>query len=502
MGHTVIDIPGNKNTPVNVALNSLGVPVDFVLLELYGNSVPIDGVRECDHELVAYCIDSPLNMFWLKEACSLFDHVFVDQQSSVEELRKDGINACWLPLCCQQSYFVEPQEKIYDISFIGTINKHRLKRSNLLDHIQKQFTINLVQHVSMREAQKIFAQSRIVLNENIFSGLTLRVFQGLAANALVLTEKGAAGVDSCFVDGEHLVEFTPYDVLEKLHSLLADSERREEIAHAGRLLCEQEHTSTSRAKALLSAIHDKTACNPRQDDACRQWRDLRARYMFAMRFGGGLNDIMQGLESIARSHQPYAPDALLKLGDIYARSGHPQRAEYCYTTSAQMQDDYKAWVKLALLHVSGNAVTKANTAINNALKKSACASLVYDDILIKLDDDISRVLFLAAKLYFLHGAVFDMGFIKFFKDIVPDTATDVAFMLWEHKPCPQTMELLLDCVAEHHLEGELLPELLSGIRKGCLSDSQILHTAKIAARYYDLKTADTILSAYKASKHI
>lgn len=499
LGHTVVDIPANKDIPLHIRIQNLSIPIDFVLLELYGNAIPVEGIRECDHELVAYCIDSPLNGFWAREACALFDHVFVDQRSTVDAFAQHGITSCWLPLCCQEAYFVDPEEKIYDIAFIGTINEQRLKRYHLLKHIQKYFTVNTFQHVPMNKAQKIFAQSKIVLNENFFSGLTLRVFQGLAANTLVFTEKDAVGVDSYFIDGEHLVEFTPYDILEKLHSLLTAPERRERIAHSGRLLCEREHTSESRARTLLSAMRDKTAYNPRKDEACRHWHELRARYLYAMRFGGVLNTVMKEFETVSRDNGPYSSEALLKLGDIYARSGHIQRAEHCYLASSEVRNTYAAWVKLALLYVHMDDSAKAKKAIDNALQATPHASLLDKDAPhVNWRDEISRIFFLAAQIYFAHGDRFDMGFVKYFTDIVPDTALDVAFMLWRRTPCPQAMEMLLRCVAPYHLEGELLPDLLSGIRNGCLSNSQILRTAEIAARYYDLDTADTILSAFKS----
>ena len=100
LGHEVTHLPLPAPFSLAEALSSTPSPPDMVILEIWGgiSALPQD-LADCPCPLVAYCIDSSLNTYWLSDFCQTFDYIFVDQLVSVQALRKKGLRAHWLPLC-------------------------------------------------------------------------------------------------------------------------------------------------------------------------------------------------------------------------------------------------------------------------------------------------------------------------------------------------------------------------------------------------------------------
>ena len=84
-GHTVHELVIRKGETLRDALKAAPEPVDLVIWELFGAASDIQAVTPCEQPLVAYCIDTPLNAFWLKPCVKNFDAVFVDQPQCVED---------------------------------------------------------------------------------------------------------------------------------------------------------------------------------------------------------------------------------------------------------------------------------------------------------------------------------------------------------------------------------------------------------------------------------
>lgn len=492
-GHEIIEIPKKDS------LNLDNTSADLVLLELFGNNIPLAGLSGCRQNLVAYCVDSPINEFWLRDACKLFDYVFVDQKSTLNNFGAAGINARWLPLCAQKAYFTDnTPEKIHDISFVGSIDGGRTKRCNLLRLLQGAFPLNIRSGISVGQTQQVFSQSRTILNENLFPGLTLRVFQGMAANSLVFTEESSVVANGPFRDNEHMVCFNSNNVIEKLNLVLSSYHKYEEIAHNASRVCRAAHTSETRAAELLDAIGQNDAHNLRMSDSERKWHELQARYLSILRFGGILNDIIGDFKQLAGSDSPMASKALTELGNINARNGNLSQADKYYTSSISVQDNPTAWMKMAMSRICREDFSGAKAAVARAREFfQASPDFDADNQFGEISDERGRILAGIAMMYYQQGRTFDLGFGKSYRDNVPDTAFEVASLAWDTGPHPALLDFMLRCLRPYGLEGELLPKLSAAISNGQLNDRQILQTAEIAAQYYDMTLADTIISAFK-----
>lgn len=97
-GHRIYDLDIKAGQNLDAALKSLPRPMDLVVWEFYGGFSELRKFSGCEPPVAAYCIDTPLNEFWLAPCMKNVDYVFVDQPQCVPSMAKHGIQAAWLPL--------------------------------------------------------------------------------------------------------------------------------------------------------------------------------------------------------------------------------------------------------------------------------------------------------------------------------------------------------------------------------------------------------------------
>lgn len=178
----------------------------------------------------------------------------------------------------------------------------------------------------------LFAKSKIVLNENLFNGVTLRVFQGMASGAMLLTEQANNGLLELFENQRHLVAFTPETLIEKADYYLKNEKKRLSIAAAGQAEILTRHTLQHRAETLLETCAPILDARPQRQMPYRLSQAAGAYALLAERFSG------QALLFLARSEQ--AAHAALK----HTHSSRRVRAlafeflGHCLITGNQPQD--------------------------------------------------------------------------------------------------------------------------------------------------------------------
>lgn len=500
-GHQVHDLALHEGEDLQAALKAAPFPVDVVIWELFGGYSHIHALTPCEQPLVGYCIDTPLNEFWIKNCAKNFDHIFVDQPQCVPSLAAHGSEASWLPLPAKNAYFQPPRDKKHTLTFIGRATAHRLKRTNLLRLIQSRFEIHCMSGLDVAASQKIFSQSRIILNENYFPGLTLRVLQGLSAGSLVFTENSPYGADFGLEDGRDLVTYTPHTVLERLAELVEKDEDFAAIGLHGQETCHRLFASEKVAAELLARVgtaQKKAPCG----DADYLWNQAAAELLFVQRFGGSLGRAMRRLEALADSCPDRAAAAHVLMGDVEARLNREAAAREHYRKALERAPESTANLKLAFLDIRRNAPDAARSALLAYLRHAGdTAGAGLEGRLSAAGGTTPQALLLAlAGIYLDLGRPWDMGFHKDSPDPVPDTALEAARLSWGYAPTPAALELMLRCLRPAHMEGELLPTLLGALKMGLLSPVQILDTARLAYEYYDRETAAAIMSAMKKAR--
>lgn len=496
-GHQVYNLVLDGNTSLDSALKSLPVPIDLVVWEFYGAFSNIRALSPCETPLAAYCIDTPINEFWLKPCMRNIDYVFVDQPQCVKAFCDSGIRASWLPLPAQKSWFLPWRPKKRELTFIGTTSKFRQKRSNLLNLIQAKFKLDILSGLDLATAQSVFSESKVILNENFFPGLTLRVLQGLSAGTVVFTEHSPYGDNFGVADGRDLVCYNPDNVLDRLSDLLENYEKYYDISINGQQKCKELYSCGRVASDLVAAIVTDGMRKKQMDQNEQDWNRIFSELMFGQRFGGNLSRSMTLLKEIAASSEENAADAHRLLGDIQLRFKGGHLAREHYETALEMDPGNVAALKLALLYIYQKKPDIAIKSVLSWIKSQDGFKCDLGNVLGEGKDMGQGILKLIGEIYLFLGRRWDMGFQKAFNDPVPDTAFDVAEMAWRLYPSSWSLDMMTRCLRPSQLQGELLPYLLEGEKLGLLSETQLLETAQTAFNYYDWETATRIMGSLK-----
>lgn len=499
-GHEVLPLPPGEGE-INDLIAGLGQTPDLVLLEVWP-SLPLPGnLAACPHRLAAWCIDAPLNEYWIADAARLFDDVFVDQSSTAGRFQRMGLKNAWLPLCALEQYFRSPTRKTRDIVFVGTLSPWRVKRANLLTLLKRHFTVHVCQNASTAAMIDLFATSRLVLNENLFDGLTLRVFQGLASGSALLTEKGR-GMGAFFKNGRDLITYAPRTLIATVEAALACPERLEEIGRTGQENCRRHHTSRIRALQFLKAIETDAARNPRLPLARRRLAEALARYRLLQRSGGSLLPVVAAFRELAAGESAIAARAALELGDIEARASRPAAALPWYEQAKkQGAEGLKglADIKMAALSLQRGETEAARRHLAEALLELPGVRPPDPDALLQ-DADPARLYFQMGRLLAELGSWASVGFARSEPEQAPDTALDALLLSWRERPDPECLDLMLECAARCGVEGELLGCCLEGIRRGALTGRQIARAAELAERYYNPDMARALLAGLRVAR--
>lgn len=499
-GHDVTDIALGREASLTELAETAGGRPDLVLLELWGDTpLPAD-IAACPFRLAVYCVDTPLNAFWLRHLAQVCDDVFVDQRSGLADFARVGVKASWLPLCVSRSDIMPDMEKEFFVTFVGRTTIFRRKRNNLLRLIGRHFPLHLAESLTRREMLTLFARSRVVLNENLFDGLTLRVFQGLASGATLLTEKGGDGVDALFADGEHLVTFDADNVLRVLDALEKHPERCREIGQRGQACCAAHHTSTARAATFLEHIASDASRNPRRPPEERRLAEARARYCHALRHGGPYAASIRTFAAAVDAGGPLGADAAHWLGSILARQGDTAKARELLTLAAGQTglEGFVAAAKLGLTFLYQDDLAGAGRALKTAVSRLPPAEIPrpLPDLVREAQPGQALFLFLAEALLEA-GRVFDLGFLKPRPERYPDYAFEYAGLAWAQGHSAAALDLLLRCAEACRAQPEIMDALKTAMAEGLATDRQILYAAELALRLYDPETAAAITASFR-----
>lgn len=500
LGHEVLRINPSGNEPLNELIEAAGGAPDMVILELFGDTPLPRGLSDCPHPLAAYCVDAPLNEFWLIHLARVFDFIFVDQPHAVESFRKRGIEAQWLPLFAYRTDLRPATPKEHLITFVGRTSAFRTKRNNLLKTIAQRHPIHVVQGVNRGQMQDLFARSQIVLNENLFPGLTLRMFQGLASGGLLLTEEGPTSVAPHFQPGLHLETYRPDNLLQVIDRLAADPGLCAEIGRHGRELCEGHHLSEHRAQTLIDATcTGRPLCRP-LSQARRRFHEATANYHKIRRFGGQYQESVETWGELAAQVEDgwLACMAKQMIGDFLARKGEYAQARNHFAATAGLTRDetLAAALKTVMTRLRDSDTDQILGAIIT-LKTQHPERIDphwpgYRAELKKLGLQ-TAALHLLARVLIDADRIIDQGFRKQEDAPLPETALEYALLAWQGRPGAETLDLILLCLDEAGLAPEALPFLRQAILCGIAKDGHMRRAARLAEDYYDHDLARAIM---------
>jgi len=225
-----------------------------------------------------------------------FDYAFSAQRDFVGVLRRAGHpQAYWLPLACDPSLNRRYDlPKRYDIGFVGATGKGYERRRALLERLGRRYTINDYRRpYTPAEMARLYSESRIVFNCSLHDEVNMRVFEGPAAGAVLLTDRIGNGLSELVTDREHVVMYDDAQVLDLADELLRDDALWERIARQGYEHMRTHHTYEQRVDTILAAIFPRSggvhgAAPLRQRDQA----DVRLAYADVYARAGRLDDTL------------------------------------------------------------------------------------------------------------------------------------------------------------------------------------------------------------------
>lgn len=218
---------------------------------------------DCPHPNIYWCSDTHINdpkfgnsYPYRLEMAKKFDKVFVAQKRAVEEFKRDGIEAEWMPHAFEPQAYpkINFANKDYDVCFVGHINTQN--RIDFLDRMFKEFPNFFYGQRRFEEAAEKFCKSKIVLNIAMTDDINMRNFEIMGTGSFCLTN-WIPTIEELFEDGKHLVLYKSFDeAVDKAKYYLSHDSEREKIAQAGYEEVMAKHTIDHRTNRILDAVNN------------------------------------------------------------------------------------------------------------------------------------------------------------------------------------------------------------------------------------------------------
>jgi 2-polyprenyl-3-methyl-5-hydroxy-6-metoxy-1,4-benzoquinol methylase/Tfp pilus assembly protein PilF len=254
--------PHKIDTPLNVSYAEIlgamepGFEPQLFLWVDSGKKVLAEDVDLLTMPRICYLIDTHIDLQTRINVARQFDFVFMAQKAQVPDFVEAGMKRVhWLPLACSpELHDLPPQERIYDIAYVGSLTDSNDRRLKLFQRVRERFPNCKIGRFWPHQMADIYSRSKIVLNACVNRDVNMRVFEGLASGAMLITDE-ADGLEDLFEDGKHLAIYRrDEDLFELVERYLADTEARERIAAAGRAEVLENHTYDCRMTQMMDIV--------------------------------------------------------------------------------------------------------------------------------------------------------------------------------------------------------------------------------------------------------
>ena len=236
---------------------------------------------------VAYLIDVHQDITSRLQIANFFDLVFVAQKEYVKIFHQDGHSQTfWVPLACDSDVH-NPlvANKLFDVGFVGNLGQRGTPRWSVLTEILPHFKTNDYQRYhSPREMGSVYGQSKIVFNASINGDVNMRVFEGMAAGAMLVTDRIKNGLNELFSEGIHYVGYESIDeAKEKIAYYLSHDSERDKIAQTGQREVLEHHTYLKRCETIMLHVDAANKSAPARKMSRGQLGELYSRIFVTLR---------------------------------------------------------------------------------------------------------------------------------------------------------------------------------------------------------------------------
>ncbi|HNT86349.1 MAG TPA: glycosyltransferase [Candidatus Hydrogenedentes bacterium] len=245
-----------------------GYAPDLYLWVDSGPKAAPEGLEALDAPKIAYLIDSHIAPELRLAMARPFDCVFLAQKGQVESFREAGIrHVFWVPLACSPAlHNVASRARALDVAYVGSFSTEEdARRPRLLEAVRARFPDCFIGKAWPEDMAGIYAGAKIVVNACVNRDVNMRVFEGMASGALVITDE-ADGLEDLFQDRKHLVVYRNDDeLLDLIAYYLEHEDERARIAETGLACVLGEHTYSHRVREILDTTRAVLGALGRED---------------------------------------------------------------------------------------------------------------------------------------------------------------------------------------------------------------------------------------------
>ena len=267
LGHTVTYVgpatyerPGYDHAALDKTLTHLLERPDLYLwIDSAGRYFPA-GIEDVSVPTACYLIDVHLG-HWRQNVASFFDAVFIAQRDYLQSFQAavGHEQVYWLPLAAASDVHRQiDRPRTLDVGFVGNLAlaHHKTARARRLQLIAQHFKTNdFYRQYTPAEVGEVYSQAKIVFNTSIAGDVTMRIFEGSACGALVLTDSTANGLNDLFKPGSEILTYTDdRELLNQISYYLTHETERAGIAAAGQQRTLSQHLYIHRVQAILDIV--------------------------------------------------------------------------------------------------------------------------------------------------------------------------------------------------------------------------------------------------------
>jgi len=271
---------------INTVLSALDPPVDLYLHVDSGAAWYFPrGIARLACTTACYLIDVHIQPKAQLARAMHFDYAFSAQRDFVTVLRHAGHpQAHWLPLACDSAihkHYDGPMR--YDVGFVGVTSRGYERRRAILERVAQRHTVSdYTQRASPKEMARIYSASRVVFNCSLHGEINMRVFEGPATGALLVTDRVGGGLDDLMTDGVHALMYDDdNEAVALIEKVLADDDYRQTLAVQGAAHVHAHHTYDRRVETLLKTIYGDGRVTPHHEAPLRRASDANVELAYA-----------------------------------------------------------------------------------------------------------------------------------------------------------------------------------------------------------------------------
>lgn len=243
-------------------LPALGTCDLFLVIDpwFYG----IRGLPRLDCPTATVMIDVHRDAETRAQFAQFFDHVFVVQRDFLDSVGGGHTSVHWLPLAGDpELHFIPDQPRDLEVGFVGKLGAPGSARHTVLSQVLTRYLTNDFESPQTLTMGPVYSRSRIVINKSIDNDVNMRVFEALAAGALLVTDRVGNGLEDLLTEGVHYIGYdTAEEAIAQIDHYLADKEARVRIAQAGQAKMREAHTYVLRLAQILDVVQASGDARP------------------------------------------------------------------------------------------------------------------------------------------------------------------------------------------------------------------------------------------------